>query len=160
MNVQIVKGAANLSDQAKGIKQQPSKPQDMSDNDIVSDSVSVDYIAINAYNSAVTNRLSIDAAASIIVGRIRVKFVDGIRKHPENDPQEFDIKDLRYMDDILFDDLEYLIKSVIRFGSNGSCIKINQCMRMIRDAANLIYYKISSTTYSEIESILKVVYNE
>lgn len=159
MNVQIVKGSVNLSEKAKGISIQ-SQIQQNTEMDQNNDTVSVDYIAVNAYNSAVTNRLSIDAAASIIVGRIRVKFVEGIRRHPENEPQEFDIASLRYMDDILFNDLEYLIKSVIRFGSNGACIKINQCMRMIRDAANLIYYKINNTTYNEIEAILKVVYNE
>ena len=120
----------------------------------------VDYIVLNTYNAAMLNKIPADKASSIIVGRIRVKFVEGIKTNPENEPVEFDIQSLRYLDDVLFSDLEYLIRSVLYFGTNGVCIKVSQCMKMIRDTANLIYYKLDQTSYNEIEGILKVVYNE
>lgn len=120
----------------------------------------VDFIVLNTYNATMLNKIPADKAASIIVGRIRVKFVEGIKTNPENEPVEFDIQSLKYLDDVLFEDLEYLIRSVLYFGTNGVCIKVSQCMKMIRDTANLIYYKLGQTAYNEIEGILKVVYNE
>lgn len=164
MDVQIVKGDLSLTDIAKGIK--PAADIQRDDENLsgsrrnTSGNNNLDYTAVNAYNSAVTGRLHLDAAASIIVGRIRVKFFNGIHGCSENGNQEFDISSLRYMDEILFNDLEYLIRSIIRFGGKGACIKLSQCMRIIRDTAGLVSYKLDNEAYTDIENILRVIYNE
>lgn len=166
MAASLMRGKKNLTAEAKGViptsKQKENKEvsKDNESEGQPDSAVTLDYIVVNAYNGALTQRITIDTAASIIVGRIRVKFIEGIKKCHENGTVDMDIESLKYIDEVLFEDLEYIIKSVFHFGTKNACIKLSQCMKMIRDAAALVQYQIDRNSYNEIESILKVVYNE
>lgn len=165
MNVSITKGGKNLIEESRGfipsspikIKQQSTSSDNTNQK---SNNASIDYIVVNAYNSAARALIPVDKAASIITGRLRVKFVEGIKSFSENDVSEIDISSIKYLDEVLFNDLEYIICSVMRFTAKGSCITLSQCMKMIRDTAKMVDYKIDQESYNEMEKIMKVVYNE
>ena len=159
MGASITKNGRNITEEAKGLT--PIVESEPSVKVVTSQQVSsMDYIVINAYNSAAKFQIPIERAASIITGRIRVRFVEGIRNFVENDVHGFEVSNLQYLDEVLFNNLEYIVFSVMKFGSKGSCITMAQCLKMIRDTAKMIDYKIDQNSYDEIEKILKVVYNE
>lgn len=163
MRASITVGERNITDEAKGLKT-PTVYDDENINNSTSKSshnnASIDYIVVNAYNSAARMQIPTTRAASIITGRIRVKFTEGIKSLSDNAVNGFDISSLKYLDEVLFDNLQYIITAVMQYGPKGSTITLSQCMKMIRDTANLIDYRLSQNSYDEIEKILKVVYNE
>ena len=120
----------------------------------------VDYIVINAYNEAAKGRIPLQTAASIIIGRIRVCFIEGIALFEGNGDPTFNVDAVRYVDEVLFNDLIYILASVLRYGGKSACLKRSQVLKMIRDTAKLIEYNISEDYYNRIDSMLKVVYNE
>lgn len=120
----------------------------------------VDYIVINAYNEAAKGRIPLQTAASIIVGRIRVCFIEGIALFEGNGDPTFNVDAVRYVDEVLFNDLIYILASVLRYGGKSACLKRSQVLKMIRDTAKLIEYNINEDYYNRIDSMLKVVYNE
>ena len=164
MRASITKGDRNLTDEAKGLKTPTVYDDNTSSSNTTSKSssnnASIDFIVVNAYNSAARQQIPVTRAASIITGRIRVKFTEGIKSLSENAVNGFDISSLKYLDEVLFDNMQYIVASVMHYGSKGSAITLSQCMKMIRDTANLIDYKLNQNSYEEIEKILKVVYNE
>lgn len=119
----------------------------------------VDTIVVNTVKAVKGRMLAIDRAASIITGRIRVKFVSAIRSHSSNSQFEYEIASFKYLDEILFDDLTDIIRSIIQFGSRSG-ISHGQVMKMIVDTAKLIEYFIPEEDYNDIRNILGVVYNE
>lgn len=119
----------------------------------------VDAIVVNTIRSLKGRGISIDRAASIITGRIRVKFVNAIRNHDQNSQFEFEIASFRYLDEILFNDLVEIIKSIMQFGSRSG-LSMSQVMKMIIDTASLIEYYIPKEDCNDIRDILGVVYNE
>ena len=95
----------------------------------------------------------------MIVGRIRVRFVNAIRNNKENSQFGYEISSFQYLDEVLFNDMTYIINSVMQFGSRGT-IPLSYIMRMITDTANLIEYYIPEDDYTNIRNILGAVYNE
>ena len=131
-----------------------------SSRDKKDDKQPVDYIVINAYNEAAKGRIPIQTAASIIVGRIRVCFIEGIALFEGNGDPTFNVDAVRYVDEVLFNDLIYILTSVLRYGGKSACLKRSQVLKMIRDTAKLIEYTIGEDYYNRIDSMLRVVYNE
>lgn len=119
----------------------------------------VDMIVVNTIRSAKARILSPSISASIITGRIRVKFVDAVRKNTDNSQFGYEIQSFKYLDDILFNDLQYVIQSIINFGSR-STLTLNQIMKMIVDTSNVIEYYIPEEDYNDIKNILGVLFNE
>lgn len=119
----------------------------------------VDMIVVNTIKSAKARILSPTIAASIITGRIRVKFVDAVRKNKENSPFGYEIQSFKYLDEILFNDLQYILQSIITFGSR-STLTLNQIVKMIVDTSNVIEYYIPEEDYNDIRNILGVLFNE
>ena len=117
----------------------------------------VDPIVADLIKSIQSRQISIDNGASMIVGRIRVKFVEAIKSSSNSD--EFSVGDFRYLDDVLFNDLRYVIASVIKFGSRGT-MPFGHCLKMIVDTAKMINYFIPDRDYTRIKKILGAVYNE
>lgn len=119
----------------------------------------VDMIVVNIVKSAKARIVSAPTAASIITGRIRVRFVDAVRRNKENSQFGYEIQSFKYLDEILFDDLRYVIQSIISFGSK-STLTLNQIMKMITDTSNVIEYYIPEEDYNDIRNILGVLFNE
>lgn len=119
----------------------------------------VDPIVISIIKSVKGRQIPITSAASMIVGRIRVRFVNAIRNNKENSQFGYEISSFQYLDEVLFNDMTYIINSVMQFGSRGT-IPLSYIMRMITDTANLIEYYIPEDDYTNIRNILGAVYNE
>ena len=119
----------------------------------------VDPIVISIIKSVKGRQIPITSAASMIVGRIRVRFVNAIRNNKENSQFGYEIGSFQYLDEVLFNDMTYIINSVMQFGSRGT-IPLSYIMRMITDTANLIEYYIPEDDYTNIRNILGAVYNE
>lgn len=119
----------------------------------------VDMIVVNTIKAAKARILAPSIAASIVTGRIRVKFVDAVRKNTDNSQFGYEIQSFKYLDDILFNDLQYIVQSIINFGSRSS-LTLNQIMKMIVDTSNVIEYYIPEEDYNDIKNILGVLYNE
>lgn len=119
----------------------------------------VDPIVVGIIKSVKARQIPITSAASMIVGRIRVRFVNAIRNNKENSQFGYEITSFQYLDEVLFNDMTYIINSVMQFGSRGT-IPLSYIMRMITDTANLIEYYIPEDDYTSIRNILGAVYNE
>ena len=119
----------------------------------------VDMIVVNTIRMLKAGRLNYKVAASIIVGRIRVRFVNAIRRNKENSRFEYEISSFKYLDEILFDDLMYIITTVFQYSSQGT-LSIPQVMRMITDTSNVIEYYIPEDDLNDIRNILGAVYSE
>ena len=119
----------------------------------------VDMIVVNAINTLKAGRMSYKTAASIITGRIRVRFVNAIRRNKENSEFGYEITSFRYLDEILFNDLTYVLTTIFQWGSSGT-LTLSQIMRMITDTSNVIEYYIPEEDLNDIRNILGVVYRE
>lgn len=119
----------------------------------------LDMIVQRTINMLKTKHITLPVAANIIVGRIRVRFVNAIRRNKENSSFGYEITSFKYLDEILFNDLSYIICSTVQFGSAGS-LSLNQVMKMIVDTSNVIEYYIPEDDYEDIKNILGAVYNE
>lgn len=119
----------------------------------------VDMIVVNTIKSAKARILAPSVAASIITGRIRVKFVNAVRTNTDNAQFGYEIQSFKYLDDILFNDLQYIVQSIINFGSR-STLTLSQIMKMIVDTSNVIEYYIPEEDYNDIKNILGVLFNE
>ena len=119
----------------------------------------VDMIVVNTINALKAGRMGIKNAASIITGRIRVRFVNAIRRNKENSEFGYEITSFKYLDEILFNDLTYVLSSIFQWGSSGT-LTLPQIMRMITDTSNVIEYYIPEEDLNDIRNILGVVYRE
>lgn len=119
----------------------------------------VDMIVVNAINTMKAGRLNFKTAASIITGRIRVRFVNAIRRNKENSQFGYEITSFKYLDEILFNDLTYVLTTIFQWGSAGT-LTLSQIMRMITDTSNVIEYYIPEEDLNDIRNILGVVYRE
>lgn len=119
----------------------------------------VDMIVVNTINTLKAGRMSYKTAASIITGRIRVRFVNAIRRNKENSEFGYEITSFRYLDEILFNDLTYVLTTIFQWGSSGT-LTLSQIMRMITDTSNVIEYYIPEEDLNDIRNILGVVYRE
>lgn len=117
---------------------------------------SADSIVPNLIHLVRSGGIPIDRAASMIAGRIRFLFVSGIRKE-EDQTLEFDAESFRYLDQLIFDPLSYLIESTIRFGSRNS-IPLNNITKMIIDSAKIVDYRVPQPDLDKIRGILVEVY--
>ena len=88
----------------------------------------LDMIVHRTINMLKTKHITLPVAANIIVGRIRVRFVNAIRRNKENSSFGYEITSFKYLDEILFNDLSYIICSTVQFGSAGS-LSLNQVMK-------------------------------
>lgn len=93
-------------------------------------------------------KIDAGTAGSCITGKIRSLFITGIEKGNDT----FDIESLKYFDNILFNDMKYLISSAFFYGSD------DRLMRIITDNIDnvcaTVDYKLSDEMNGEIRDIL------
>lgn len=119
----------------------------------------VDMIVVNSIQMFKARRINPSVAASIITGRIRVRFVNAIRGNAENATFGYEVASFRYLDEILFNDLTYVLTTIFQYGSRGT-LTLPQIMRMITDTSNIIEYYIPEDDLNDIRNILGVIYSE
>ena len=158
----LTKGGKTLSGIDMETQAQPNKDEPSSEYVKISTkqgTKDVDMIVVNTIRLLKAGRLNFKVAASIIVGRIRVRFVSAIRRNKENCKFEYEISSFRYLDEILFDDLAYILTTVFQYGSQGT-LSVSQIMRVITDTSNVIEYYIPEDDLNDIRNILGAVYSE
>lgn len=157
----LVKGGQRLSgtDVKKSTILSNKNNQDSTSPKAQSSSGEIDMIVLKTIEMYKARYISVDTFASMIVGRIRVRFVNAIRRNKENSEFGYEITSFKYLDEILFNDLVYVISTVAKYGKRGT-LTISQVMRMITDTANVIEYYIPETDLNEIKNILGAVYDE
>lgn len=113
--------------------------------------VGSNYVS-NIYNNYLLGKLNAVAAGNCITGKIRALFVNGLDKGTDT----FDIESLKYLDQILFNDLSYLISCALMYGSAGGLIDIIK--EKISDSCKTIDYTLNDQkAIDEIDEIIKYV---
>ena len=116
-----------------------------------SDQIVKDIIHFNRISEIPT-----DVAASMIVNRIRVAFIRGLR-NVKNSFNNY-LAMCQYLDEILFKDLVCIV--VVALTSQRKTFDASQIMNMIVDTSEMIEYHISNNDYILIRNILGDVFKE
>lgn len=96
-------------------------------------------------------KLNADRAASIITGEIRTLFIRNLQKNGEG----INIEAIQYLDEILFDDMKYLIYSSLSFTSND---EVKEMIRhLIENVCSYLEYKLNEETKKQINDIIDEV---
>lgn len=87
-------------------------------------------------------------AAYIIVGKIRQIYYSTCVKHGDH----FDIQTFAYMDQILFDNLNSLIESIIKYGATG--ISKNLMKQTVKNVVESVEYEANIEKMNEVIDIV------
>lgn len=87
-------------------------------------------------------------AAYIIVGKIRQIYYSTCVKHGDH----FDIQTFAYMDQILFDNLNSLIESIIKYGATG--ISKNLMKQTVKNVVESVEYEANIDKMNEVIDIV------